>query len=634
MTPRSSQPLVTLQNQQLHVDIHADAQMVIEHRPTATVWKTANVAIQEKGEVEIGHVWVRGSRTISEQYPGRFQLHPEHTPTTTPVSTSLACCLFAPQQRPVGRFTCRISLEDASIVFQIDAVESSIPSLVFPPPIISDAIILPRGVGEIIRDTTSKMGPRHLLTAFSSLNMRWIGGLLTGGDRSTESHTAPGWIGILDTGFEDAFVSLVNRTATPLWSRSLGEWRHSFTYRMQFLKGGYVALAKAYRRWIQQSGAWVGLTDKVQNQPHLQSLLGGKAFWINCAHPPVRQTTAEELYLTAGQLQGQGTHPLNIHFTFPQLRHLLGQMENAGLQRGLIKIGGWIQGGYDNSHPDVWPPDPRLGDLTELAGLLAHPAPLLVALHDNNQDCYPHTASFPNGVVRNQDGTLMTGGIWAGGQTYILHSRASVHYARRNWESIRTLGPKAMFVDIITAMQLYQTFESGREATKADDLLAKKELMQFYKEQGVLLGSEESGDLGIPWIDWYENRHRRIANASIPLWPLVYHDAAFATRYVDPFSHEQGYPAWLEDILWGYIPHIHITPDVDYTPFIQGLTPVTAWHKRVGLAEMISHRCLDQSGNVEECVFATGDRIVCNFGPTPFHIEGRDLAPASFCQMD
>ena len=74
---------------------------------------------------------------------------------------------------------------------------------------------------------------------------------------------------------------------------------------------------------------------------------------------------------------------------------------------------------------------------------------------------YEHTPSFPNGVNRLASGELMTGGIWAGGQAYILRSDASLEYARRNWESIRTLQPRAMFIDIVTAMQLGEFLRAG-----------------------------------------------------------------------------------------------------------------------------------------------------------------------------
>ncbi len=616
-----SDQLLTLSNDHLEVALSADASLSVTDRSTGACWETWPVAHQEYGQVEEGHVWLRTARGISDQYPGRFRA--EATGAVAPNTGAVAFTLHGRQNRRVGRFSCEFELDGPWLVFRIGEIEDGIPSLSYPPPFKSDAIVLPRGVGEIIREPDGRMYSRHILPFFTRLNMRWIGGLQTGGDRSLEAEHAAGWIGIFDDGFEDAYGMVANRNAAPIWTRTLGQWRHGYTYRMRFLGGGYVALAKTYRSWIRERGEFITLEEKIDRSPDLESLCGGRAFWINFGFPSISRQTAEDLYLTEGQRRERGTEPLQICFTFRRMREMIDRLRGLGWERGLVKMGGWINGGYDYSHQDIWPPDPRYGPVEELAALLDCEAPLLTGLHDNNQDIYPHTPSFPGGVVRNADGTLLTGGIWAGGQTYILHSKASTGYARRNWESIRTLKPRAMFVDIITAMQLYQSYEEGNTATKADDLEAKKALMRFYKEQRVLLGSEESGDFGIPWLDWYENRHRRTGGTSIPLWPLVYHDAAFATRYGGTTgTGETGAPGWLEDMLWGYLPHFAIRPDWDGEALFTSIGHVTDWHARIGKAEMESHQILDADGTLEQTVFSTGDAIICNFGSEPARIDG------------
>jgi hypothetical protein len=605
----------TLQNDFLSVKIYSNSFTEINDLRNGENWETWSVALQDKSVVEVGEVWLRTGRSLTHQYPGHFY--------GVKQGDNIRFTLLGRQNLVIGTFLCNISLEDSWLVYKILEIDESIPSLVYPPPIKSDAIILPKGVGEIIRedggpDMYGAMYPRHIYPFYTRLNMRFIGGL----------KEDTGWIGIFDEGFENSYGFVANKTVTPIFTRLLDKWQHGFTYRLKFIEGDYVDLAKVFRKWAIDQGKFVSLEDKIKANPDLRSLLGGRAFWINIARPSRRQSTAIDFLISGDHPYNHG-EPTQIMFTYQELEDKIRHLKALGLQKGIIKVGGWINGGYDNSHQDIWPPEPKLGTIDELRSLLSSETPLLVALHDNNQDIYEDTQSFPEGVNRNADGDLLTGGVWWGGQAYILNSRYSVKYAKRNWEQIKTLDPKAMFVDIITAMQLYQSFEPGDELTKHEDLLAKIELMKFYKDQGLVFGSEEAADFGIPYVDWFENRHKRIQGTSIPLWPLVFHDAAFCTRYGGVSSNED-HPGWLEDMLWGYLPHFFISPDWNQEELFQSLDHVDLWHEKIGTAEMTDHEFLDENYTVEKTTFSTGDNIICNFGEQPFKYKGTDIEAKSY----
>lgn len=605
--------LKTLENNFLSVKIFNNAATEITDKKSGEQWESFPVAIQDKSEVEEGHVWVMETRGLVQQYPGRFigkKINDD----------KLQFTLIARQNAIVGRFVCEIKLEEDWLVYRILEIDDSIPSLVFPTPLKSDAIILPKGVGEIIRDQEQgSIYNRKIYPFFTRLTMRWMGGL--------KNDSA--WIGVFDEGFEDACGSVVNRTATPLWCRSLSKWSHPFTYRMKFIKGNYVDLAKTYRQWVMKKGEFVSLQQKMKQNPLLDSFLGGRAFWITLASANRKETTLDDLYFTEKRNPDGIPGEADVRFTYKELTALIARLKGLGLKKGFIKIAGWINGGYDYSHQDVWPPDPALGSISELTELLAMEGPLISGLHDNNQDIYEHTPSFPKGVNHNADGTLLTGGMWGGGQAYILNSEASLRYAQRNWKDINTMSPKAMFVDIITAMNLYQSYEKGNQKTKHEDYEARKSLMKFYKDQGILLGSEEVADFGVPYLDWYENRHRRTQNLSIPIWPLVFHDAVFCTRYRGVTSNE-GHPGWLEDMLYGYLPHFNISPGWNQQDVFTSIDHVDAWHSRIGMAEMVSHQFLDEDYTVEQTEFSTGDAIICNFGVESIAVGGSTINPGDY----
>ena len=601
-----------LSNDSLSVKIYSNSAVEVEDRKNNSTWTAGPIAIQDKSIVEEGQVWLDTERSPTRQYPGRFFGKVE--------GESIRFELLGRQEQINGRFLCNVSLDGPWLIYKVLSIDDSIPSLVYPPPIQSDAIIIPKGVGEIIRTAERGASSRYIYPFYTRLNMRWLGGLK--GDAA--------WIGIFDEGFEDTAGFVAERTATPILIRSLNRWSHSYTYRMKFVKGDYVDLAKIYRQWLMDKGQFVSLRQKIQTNPNLKALVGGRVFWLNVASAGSGGRSTEGFVPSGGPGRStESSHP-RVAFTYKNVAALIERLKILGLKKGLIKVGGWINGGYDYSHPDIWPPEPSVGPIADLKNLLASPNPILVGLHDNYGDMYAHTPSFPKGVNRNADGDLLTGGVWGGGQAYILSSPYSLTYAQRNWEDIRALAPKAMFIDTVTAMQIYQSFEPGAEVTKAQDLAAKTQLLAFYKKQGVLLGSEESADFGVPYVDWFENRDQRVQGRSIPLWPLVFHDAVFGTRY-GGVTREGAYPGWLEDMLWGYLPHFRInSPDWNQDELFRSLDHVDQWNERIGTTEMTSHKFLTSDYTVEQTAFSTGDSIICNFGDKPYDHNGKLVKPKSY----
>jgi len=603
--------LAGLENEWLKVDILSDASTSVIDKKNSITWQSGPVALQEFGPIDEGHVWLRQERSMCEEYPGRFVGKKKN-------NNEIEFTLLGRQDRIMGRFTCHVHLEENSIVYRISRIDESIQSLVFPTPFLCSALVLPSGIGKLVTERPSRgIYARQAQTFFTHLNMRWIGGLNDKG----------GWLGIYEEGFEDAGAIIANRTASPAWMKTLGRWQHPFVFRIKFIKGNYVDLAKEYRRWFISKGLFKSLKDKITENENLKKFLGGRAFWFNLAHPAPRKKELEDILFTPDQVSRKGNDgDVIVHCTYAKAKEILSRYEALGMKKGLIKIAGWINRGYDASHPDIWPPEPKLGTLDELKELMQFRKQWVMGLHDNYMDIYDNNPSFPKGVIRQADGSLMTGGFWAGGQAYIMNYRDSLQYARRNWEQIKTLMPQAMFVDTTTAMQLYQSYEKGNEYTKADDLHYKMELIRFFKQQGVLFGSEEVADFAIPLIDWFENRHRRKAGESIPLWPLVFHDAAFCMRY---HPEPKEYPAWLEDMLYGYMLHFFNGENFDEKYFASTFH-VDQWHELIGTDEMISHRFLTEDNSVEETIFSSGKRIVCNFGNEKYADQKGTVKPHNY----
>lgn len=596
------------ENEYLKVTVQPDASVQIIDKINDVVWEMGPVALQEEGPIDVGHVWLRTERSICEQYAGRFR--------GESVGEHLRFTLLGCERREIGQFTCRIRLDRSWLEFNIFDIDEDLPSLVFPTPIVSESLVLPQGVGQWLREP---IPGRRFWVYPAHLNMRWFGGLSGG-------HA---WIAILDQGYADAGALATGMSISPGWLKSLGKWTSDVRIvRYGFLAGGYVELAKVYRAYAIENRLHRSLQEKMEKLPASRNLLGGRILSFMQANSRNGYTERFEDRLEAVPDPISSALP-EVFVSHPDAARIIDEAQRLGMERGLVVMRGWINGGYDETHPDVWPPDPALGTIDELKQVLTKGNPFTVALHDNYQDIYQQTSSWPNGVIWLQSGDPMPGGYWAGGQAYILNSRDGLSYAQRNWEQIKTLDPRAMFIDTTIAVQFYESYESGNNLTRVQDEHYKIELLKFYREQELVLGSEEGADFGIPWVDWIETRHRRKVGTTIPLWPLVFHDAAFVGRYGSA-----GQPAylperWLTDMLWGYMLLWGFRETQTWQVYKEAFRSsliVDRWHKQVGADEMVSHCYL--TDDVEQTEFSSGVAIVVNFSDQPYHQPGGIEVPA------
>jgi len=621
--------LKTIENDTLRVILFSDGSMKIYDKPRGFEWEMASVAIQDQGTFDEGYVWARGERTLMEQYPATFYVEPW--------GNAFRYLVLGHANRIKGSFCCFISLEREWLRFTVTDISEDLPSLVFPPHIESDSVIIPSGIGKIFHKKEADIWTRHFYLYQTSLNMCWFGGL--------KDENA--WLAVLDEHIADGGVLQVNNSLAPGWIKSKNRWKKSYSIKYQFLKGGYVELAKTYRRYLIEKGTFVSLKEKIARNQRLADMIGGRILCYFQAWPPANKKDLKKYLFNTKQLEGRDPEKVTVDFTHKEVLASIHYARKYGFKNGMVMLRGWINKGYDGSHPDIWPPEPALGSIDELKEIMALPSPVIPALHDQYQDMYEGTKDFPRGINVLSNGDLMQGGLWAGGQCFILNSKYSVEYARRNWENTKTLQPVALFLDTLTASKFHESWEKERPLTREEDMRYKLQLLKDHKSYGLLIGSEEGSELGIPVCDWYECRHSRKENENIPLFPLVFHDAVFMARY-NSFDPRTPYPGWLEDMLWGYLLQFFMTPEFGNLRNRQGAEKigfganemneklftstfhVDKWHKEIALSEMISHSILTSDGKVEETTFEPGGTIIVNFSEETRTVKGITLPPHSY----
>jgi hypothetical protein len=318
---------------------------------------------------------------------------------------------------------------------------------------------------------------------------------------------------------------------------------------------------------------------------------------------------------------------LEVRITHSDAAEIMKTARNWGMQRGLFNLRGTFRGGYDESHPDIWPPEPALGTIEELKGLIAQEGPYITVLHDNYQDMYPRVESFPRGLVKKADGRYLWGGYWHGGQCFITCSKQQVKYAARNWEKLSELGLSGCFIDTAACVQFYECHDPDHPMDRNEDGPAKLELMKFFKDRGLVLGSEEAADYGMKEIDFLENRHAHRPHVTPPLWPLVFHDCAFTARYSTGGTSGGSPVSQLENYLWGYMCYWPANDRASWPAqeeAFRASLPLDSLHSRIGTDRMVSHRFLDD-GLVEQTEFSSGVSVIANFADETRTVEGIDI---------
>ncbi len=603
MTAQSN--LWSAENEFLSVTVRTDASVDIIDKVHDTTWRMGAVALQEEGSIDEGHVWLRTDRSMCEQFPGRFSGRKD--------GGLCHFTLLGREGQALGDFRCRFLLDGPWFDCQVLDVDESLPSLVFPAPIESESLVVPQGVGRWIRKPLSQ---RHFWLFPAHLSMRWFGGL----------RGKYGWIGIVDQGYQDAGVMATQLTATTGWLKSMNRWQGTRSVRFRFVRGNYVDLAKIYRAYAKSKGLFRSLIEKTRETPALNNLLGSRGlfFWqCRTIHPEYREDRQLPM-LEDGQKPF-----LKVNLTYPDCLDLIEQAQKAGLQKGLVTLCGWIRGGYDESHPDIWSPEAALGSREEFETLLSRPDPITVAVHDNYQDIYRKSPSWPQGVLRRPSGQPMPGGYWSSGQAYLLNSKDSLRYLRRNWKQLGQLPLQAVYCDTTTAVQFYESYEPGNLQTRSQDEAGKIKLLEFYKAQSVVLGSEGASDFGVPHTDFLLSfDQERIAGETIPLWGLVFHDTIlrYTVSNATTTSRPELRKQWLAQMVWGHQMRWYFASKDEWEQSKAAFEEsfyVDRWLERVATSEMLSHRFL--SRDIEETVFANGWTLYVNFSPDDYHFDGMNL---------
>ncbi len=432
-----------------------------------------------------------------------------------------------------------------------------------------------------------------------------------------------GYIAIYTTPW-DAYYCLPGcDTVQPYFVPSMGTMRYKRTMRFRFFDSGcnYVTIAKAYRAYIKETGQFVSLAEKIQRNPNVNKLIGSPIIHTGIA----THISPESDYYTPN-------HPeKNDYYTsFDKCGEKLRKLRQNGLEKAYLHLDGWGNHGYDNLHPDPFPPHPAAGG-TEGMKQLSDTCRELgyeFGIHDQYRDYYYDAPSFSfDNAILKTDGTHPFCSVWFGGPHSYLCTALAPEYVRRNYDEFERLGIKieGAYLDVFSVVGLDECVSPDHPMTREQCVSYRRQCFDILSSRGIIPSSEETIDSIVPSIalchhapyftEDLGSRTSEQMGIHIPLFNLVYHDAVVIPWFGVPGEKGGcGIPGndsgFLHALLNGGTVYCPEDADAD---IIRSLAPALSLHKRVALQELVNHTFTDGSFRKQKSVFADGTSVDVDF---------------------
>ena len=522
-------------------------------------------------------------------------------------------------------------------------------SVIYPCPLAGrkgDMMILPLSEGfrlPMYEKTMVIWGPRMWESAMS---MAFFG--------VEEDATGAGWMGIAETR-NDARVEIFNADGKPVaigpaWEPERGQYGYPRTMRYVFFdKGGYVAMAKRYRKTAEEQGLVKTFREKAKSRPSIDRLVGAANIWY---FPTKGEPSPANM---ARELKAAGID-----------RFLWSQYASATNVAQITAMPGVLAGRYD-CYRDIYPPDQdakrRLGEM--------------------EADICRNSDAGRNAAIWNSADSNDLRKAWGytgkdGKKHYCIAQCTLCQPAnvRRHvaWE-LERIPFTSRFIDVATAIGAEECENPAHPMTRTQSRAAIcEELRILGDEFGLVVGSEQGIDFAVPYCDYFEGMlcpsrcrmphgrpgaHRpdifreglnptnvtpeeisRVVTYNlgekyrIPLFELVFHDCCCAHWFWYDYSNRP-ICFWakrdLFNVLYGTAPmyvfdYRHWSEYKEM--FVKSYRRVCPVARRAGYSRMTDHRVLTPDRSVQRSEFADGTVVTVNFGATPYLLEdGTELAP-------
>jgi hypothetical protein len=485
-------------------------------------------------------------------------------------------------------------------------------------PIMQGALIPNNWEQEIESEKLVNMGDGKCYTR--SLYMQWWG----------QIEENNGYIAIVETPWEGGYI-LNHPSGGPTnisaaWYPSLGRLDYIRKIKYTFLKDcDYNTLCKVYRNYIRQKGAFVTFEEKILKNPNTVHLLG-------C---PIIHTFIYN-HVEPASFYFDKDHPEKNDelVSFENRIEQIKRLKNLGVDKAFLHVDGWGKRGYDNLHPDIFPPCEQAGGwdgIKNLADSCEHLG-YLFATHDQYRDYYTDAETFnKEQAVKDINGEVQLSSIWAGGEQALLCARNAPDYVRRNFERLKNNGImlKGTYLDVFSVVELDECFHKEHRMTRKECMESRKECFEYVRSQGIIISSEETIDWSVACLDLAHHSPYALTPSMeggdaigipVPLFNLVYHECMVIPWFLTKGA--SGIPdsdsGFLHALLNGGTGYLDIEAGGDE---IDRIKIVCGLHEKVGKLELLEHKFIDNNTRKQRSCFADGTIVEVDFGNDTYSIK-------------
>ena len=429
--------------------------------------------------------------------------------------------------------------------------------------------------------------------------------------------------------------------------------------RLDGAEADYNGLALAYRQYQLNRGAVRTIKDRVKDQPKLDYL--SEAIVVRVQTHAAKPIPDTKTFYAVGE-----EPPVVVHMPFGVTEEFLQAIRDAGVDKLCVCSAGWQDGGYDGRTPGHFPVGAEAGGPEAFQRLIdrAHKLGYLFTIHATNTDGYRCSRMWSEDwVCKRADGSLMEGGLWAGGQCYWVCQRASwegwVPEELRKMAALGVDGPH--YIDVYSATYPLACADPRHPATWEDTAAYQNKVLAEAKRLMGGAASESGYDHvagNIDYINYIERdlktEHegkfaKTLVSGVYPVWELVYHGIILYTSDRLTQNHTRGKclykleksgdPRWMEGdgvedpyvalkiVEFGGRPIFYTYKFAD-VPRIKRAHDEFVPVRHLQRELMVSHR--EIAPQVFETAYANGERTICNYNDKPVAAAGRTVAPLGY----
>ncbi len=371
-----------------------------------------------------------------------------------------------------------------------------------------------------------------------------------------------GYMAVIDTPY-DARYALLGENIEFRFHTSLGKMAYPRRMLYRFMEScDYNNFAHSFRSYLEERGLIYTLREKEVKNPAVKDLFGSPIIHTNIA---IHISPESDFYDPNDPLH-------NDHYTSFETRAAqLRALHEKGLERAYIHLDGWGRHGYDNLHPDPFPPHEAAGGVAGMARLAdtAGEFGYIFGIHDQYRDYYYDAPSFDlNNALQNMDGSHPFCSVWNGGRHSFLCASLAPGYVRRNYDEFERLGInlKAAYLDVFSVVTLDECFNPEHPMTRELCAHMRNECLHHLTSRGIIASSEETIACLLPsmvlchhapfYTTAFETDEAEAVGIPLPLFNLVYHDCV-VTPWIGLPSQRGGWgiprndSAYLYGILYG-----------------------------------------------------------------------------------